>query len=151
MDMVSPYPKVEVKGVKQLFIFRFPKFNTEAFYDPTMELSPKLIPTPTELSSTSKPLVFDPTIELSSTPAESRQTSKPLVSDTAIEFSTTSKPSAWADPAQELTVASTSAKREEFGGPGAEPPERFLGATPLGLPENALSIKESGLSVHLLE
>ena len=66
-----------------------------------------------------------------------------------------------ADPAQELTVASTSArlewveeasaKREEIGGPGAEPPEKFLGATPLGFPENALSIKESGLSVHLLE
>ena len=61
-----------------------------------------------------------------------------------------------ADPAQKLTVASTSAsldlgvaasaKREEFGGLGAEPPEKFLGATPLELPENALL---SGLSVHL--
>ena len=49
----------------------------------------------------------------------------------------------WADEA--------STKREELGGPGAEPPEKFLGTTPLGLPENALSIKESGLSVHLLE
>ena len=58
---------------------------------------------------------------------------------------------AGADPAQEMTVASTSAKSEEFGGPRVVPLEKIFGATPLGLPENDLSIKESGLSVHLLE
>eukprot|EP00112_Aurelia_sp_Birch-Aquarium-sp1_P003353 Seg1374.9 transcript_id=Seg1374.9/GoldUCD/mRNA.D3Y31 product="Skeletal aspartic acid-rich protein 2" protein_id=Seg1374.9/GoldUCD/D3Y31 len=38
-DMVSPFPKVEVKGAKQLFIFRFPKFSTKAIYDPTVHMS----------------------------------------------------------------------------------------------------------------
>ena len=44
------------------------------------------------------------------------------------------------DPTQRLTVAS--AKREELGGPGA---------TPLGLPENALFPKRNQPAVHLLK
>ena len=64
-------------GGKQLFLFRFPKFNTTAFYDPTIELSPTTV----ELSSTSSPLVLDPTTELSSTPIELSPTSKPVVFD----------------------------------------------------------------------
>ena len=37
--MPSGYPKVEVKGSKTLFVFRFPKFTTEAIYDPLFGLS----------------------------------------------------------------------------------------------------------------
>ena len=37
--MATGYPKVEVKGGKQLFIFRFPKFAVEAYYDPLLGTS----------------------------------------------------------------------------------------------------------------
>jgi len=37
--MPSGYPKVEVKGSKTLFVFRFPKFTTDAIYDPLFGLS----------------------------------------------------------------------------------------------------------------
>ena len=35
-----------------------------------------------------------------------------------------------ADPAQNVDRLRTSAKREEIGGPGAEPPEKVLGPRP---------------------
>ena len=35
-----------------------------------------------------------------------------------------------ADPGKILTVLRASAKREELGGPGAEPPEKFFGPRP---------------------
>ena len=61
------------------------------------------------------------------------------------------QPKSWQSPVRARSaslemVEAASAKREEFGGPGAEPPEKFLSATPLGLPENALFSKEV---VHL--
>lgn len=37
--MASGYPKVVTKGVKDLYIFRFPKFTTKATYDPLLQLS----------------------------------------------------------------------------------------------------------------
>ena len=42
-------------------------------------------------------------------------------------------------------------KAQEVWGSGGGALEKFLGTTPLGLPENALSIEKSGLSVHSLE
>ncbi|XP_065065747.1 skeletal aspartic acid-rich protein 2-like isoform X2 [Rhopilema esculentum] len=38
-EMVASYPKVETKGAKTLFMFRFPKFSSKVIYDPTVELS----------------------------------------------------------------------------------------------------------------
>lgn len=37
-DMEDGYPKYEEQGSKQKFTFRFNRFNTRAFYDPTFEL-----------------------------------------------------------------------------------------------------------------
>lgn len=39
MNMPDSYPKLETRGSKQLYIFRFPKFNTGALYDPLLQLS----------------------------------------------------------------------------------------------------------------
>jgi len=37
--MANSFPRVETKGSKQLYIFRFPKFNTMATYDPLLQMS----------------------------------------------------------------------------------------------------------------
>jgi hypothetical protein len=37
-DMPSGYPKLEVKGSKQTFIFRFRKFDKSALYDPIVSV-----------------------------------------------------------------------------------------------------------------
>ena len=34
--MPDSYPKFETEGTKQLFVFRFPKFNNKVVYDPTV-------------------------------------------------------------------------------------------------------------------
>lgn len=38
-SMPAGYPKLEVKGSKQVFIFRFPRFNSKAKYDPIVTFS----------------------------------------------------------------------------------------------------------------
>ena len=38
-EMSSDYPKVETQGVKNLFIFRFPKFSSSVSYDPAIDMS----------------------------------------------------------------------------------------------------------------
>ncbi|KAL4228464.1 hypothetical protein ACF0H5_011511 [Mactra antiquata] len=37
-DMPTGYPKLEVKGAKNIFTFRFERFNDSVFYDPTVDL-----------------------------------------------------------------------------------------------------------------
>lgn len=37
--MAKGYPKIVTKGVRDLYIFRFPKFATKATYDPLLQLS----------------------------------------------------------------------------------------------------------------
>lgn len=39
VNMPDGYPKTVTKGSKQLFMFRFPKFNVHALYDPVLQLS----------------------------------------------------------------------------------------------------------------
>ncbi len=41
-NMPSGYPKFELVGNKKSFTFRFPKFDTKAFYDPTVSLADDL-------------------------------------------------------------------------------------------------------------
>lgn len=36
--MAAGFPKFMVKGNKNIFVFRFPKFNSRVFYDPTLEM-----------------------------------------------------------------------------------------------------------------
>lgn len=38
-NMANNYPKLITRGSKQLYVFRFPKFNTKAVYDPLLQLS----------------------------------------------------------------------------------------------------------------
>ena len=38
-DMPNDYPKVVTKGSKQLYVFRFPTFETSATYDPLLQMS----------------------------------------------------------------------------------------------------------------
>lgn len=38
-NMVNNYPKLITRGSKQLYVFRFPKFNTKAVYDPLLQLT----------------------------------------------------------------------------------------------------------------
>eukprot|EP00794_Sanderia_malayensis_P019848 gene19848-21790_t len=48
--MESGFPKMETKGSKTTFTFRFPRFNSSAFYDPTLDMS--------SASTTSQPPVL---------------------------------------------------------------------------------------------
>ena len=50
-DMPSDYPKVVTKGSKQLYVFRFPTFQTSATYDPLLQMNTGSIPLPSTLIS----------------------------------------------------------------------------------------------------
>jgi len=52
-EMPGDYPKVEMKGQKQVFKFRFPKFSQNATYDPILTMSSSdSIPAPAPTTTT---------------------------------------------------------------------------------------------------
>ena len=79
-DMPADFPKIEIKGSKNLFVFRIPRFSDKALIDPLVSLGaeePTLTPFPTPTPTFTSIPTPTPT---STAPPTSTLTPTPIIS-----------------------------------------------------------------------